>query len=255
MVNDQLVKARITGSEWTDHWRPFLARIVELHRHHPKRLMVALVGAPGSGKSVLAEQLYWLSNKGFIPSCRVAALPMDGFQYSLEYLSAHSVTQADGSRILLRELKGSPETFDAQLLREHLERLRAHEETTYWPGYSRITHDPVPDMYRIHETDNLIIVEGNYLLIDREPFTGIRNYFDLSIFLEAPPISIMANLMERHLTGGKTVDEAKEWVKRIDLPNARLVEISRDHADVVIQRDRQDDFRAIFWRKEVTPDP
>jgi len=61
---------------------------------------------------------------------------------------------------------------------------------------------------------------------------------------------IIANLMDRHIHGGKSVDQAKDWVKRVDLPNARLVESTKSHADVVIERDTDDDIAAITWKGE-----
>ena len=51
-----------------------------------------------------------------------------------------------------------------------------------WPGYSRFTHDVVPDKFRVHASANVVIVEGNYVLVNRGPFAGLPELFDLHGF-------------------------------------------------------------------------
>ena len=68
--------------------------------------------------------------------------------------------------------------------------------------------------------------------------------------MDGPAPKIMANLMERHIAGGKSVEDAKAWVKRIDLPNARIAESSKMQADVVIERDHEENLTAVVWRGE-----
>jgi hypothetical protein len=60
----------------------------------------------------------------------------------------------------------------------------------------------------------------------------------------------MANLMERHIRGGKEIEEAKTWVKRIDLPNARVAEATRPNADVILEKDAFDDVVSVTWKGE-----
>ena len=55
-----------------------------------------------------------------------------------------------------------------------------------WPGYTRITHEPVPGAIKVHESINIVFVEGNYLLVDRGPFVGIPSIFDLRIYVDGP---------------------------------------------------------------------
>ena len=40
--------------------------------------------------------------------------------------------------------------------------------------------------------------------------------------------------MARHVEFGKTPEEARAWVDRVDEANARLVEAARDRADLVV---------------------
>ncbi len=157
---------------------------------------------------------------------------------------------SDGAQIPLSSVKGQPDTIDIVNFRRHLKMLVGRPEHMDWPGYSRFTHDVVPDKFRVHASMNLVLVEGNYVLVNRGPFQGVADIFDLRIYVDGPAPKIMANLMERHIAGGKTVEQAKDWVKRIDLPNARIAESSKSQADVVIERDHEDDLSSVSWRAE-----
>ena len=252
-VNDHTVKTRISATEWVEHWRPFLGKLQDLWlAARPRRFIVGIAGPPGSGKSVLAEQLNWIVSKGFLSKdAHAMSLPMDGFHFPNAYLMSHTRKLPDGTEIPLSAVKGQPDTFDVVALRKALKELAARPEYVEWPGYTRITHEPVPGQIKIHESINIIFVEGNYLLVDRGPFAGIPAVFDLRIYVDGPAPKILSNLMERHIKGGKTVEEAKDWVKRIDLPNARVAESTKVNADVIIERNHEDDLSLVLWREDI----
>ena len=252
MVNDRPLITKISPTEWAEQWRPFFAKLLETQSHHPQRLMVAVVGPPGCGKSVFAEQLNWIIFRGFLgKELRSVALQMDGFHYPNSYLETHHRVLSDGAKIPLSWVKGQPDTFNIEALRNALGQLRACPEHVYWPGYSRITHDAVPNAHKIHSSTNIVIVDGNYLLSPKPPFTGMKSLFDLGIYIEAPTAKILSNLMERHMKGGKTMEEAKSWVKRIDLPNAKIAEQSKSFADVIVQRTSEEDLTGVIWKGEL----
>ena len=248
VVNEQIVRARISSSEWADSWRPFLARFYDLWlAHFPRRYLVAIAGPPGAGKSVFAEQLHFIIDKGVLHrEAHTVALPMDGFHFSNAYLEAHTRRLADGTEIPLSKVKGQPDTIDVLRLQKYIQALLARPEYVPWPGYSRFSHDVVPEKFKVHQSINLVIIEGNYLLVNRGPFQGLPELFNLRVYVDAPAPKIIANLVDRHIHGGKTLDDAKDWVKRVDLPNARLAESSKHQADVVIEPDMKsfvwDDF-------------
>jgi pantothenate kinase len=250
VVNHLPGTMHISSKEWTDSWRPFLGRLVDLHKILEQRIIVGIVGPPGAGKSFLAEQIAWLASRGCIPGVMATALPMDGFHHNREYLEHHHQRLSSGESISLLESKGSPFTYDAESLRQHLQQLREVLPMMTWPGYDRQTHEVVPEEHRIPAAVNMVLVEGNYLFLDRPPFKGIGDFFDLKIYVEAPAPSIMGNLMERHILGGRSMEAAKDWVKRVDLPNARLVESTRSVVDVVVQRDQQDRMSAVIWKNQ-----
>lgn len=254
VVNEQMVRTRITASEWADSWRPLLARLYDLWIvHFPKRYLIAVAGPPGAGKSVFAEQLHFIIDKGILhKDAHTIALPMDGFHFPNSYLETHARKLADGTEIPLLAVKGQPDTIDVVRLRKYLQTLIHRPEYTLWPGYSRFVHDVIPEKFKVHASVNIVIVEGNYLLVNRGPFVGLPEMFNLRIYVDAPAPKIIANLVDRHIQGGKTLEEAKDWVKRIDLPNARVAESSRHHADVIIERDTDDDIASITWKGEAT---
>jgi pantothenate kinase len=250
VVNDQEIKTRILASEWADYWRPFLSRLYELFAAtRPKRFLIGIGGPPGSGKSVLAEQLHWIITNGhFHPAAKSCALPMDGFHYPNHYLQNHTRKLSDGTEIPLSAVKGQPDTIDVKLFRHHLEQLLTRPDSMPWPGYSRFVHDVIPNRHHVERAVNLVIVEGNYVLVNRGPFAGIPKVFDLKIYVEAPGPKVVANLVERHMRGGKTLEQAKDWVRRIDLPNARIAESTKASADVIFSRDTGQDLSGMTWR-------
>ena len=79
---------------------------------------------------------------------------------------------------------------------------------------------------------------------------GMPAMFDLRVYIDAPAAKIIANLVERHIRGGKDLQDAKDWVKRIDLPNARVAEATKGNADVVIERDTDEDLSSVVWKGE-----
>ncbi|HVX85361.1 MAG TPA: hypothetical protein VH253_11315 [Phycisphaerae bacterium] len=251
-VGDHAVQSVFSTAAWTDSWRPLLGKLRDLWQaKQPGRLLVAVAGPPGVGKSVFAEQLNWLVYKQVLHhDAHSMALPMDGFHFPNEYLKTHERKLPDGGAVKLIDVKGQPDTIDVANLRKHLEALRARKDVVDWPGYSRFAHDVLPNKYRIPVITNFVVVEGNYLLVDRGPFAGIPALFDVKIYVDGPAPMIMMKLMERHIKGGKTVEQAKDWVKRIDLPNARIAESTKKSADVVVERDSENELAGIQWREE-----
>jgi putative kinase len=255
-VNDQVVRTRISSSEWTDAWRPFLGKLYdEVMAHMPGRFLVGIAGPPGAGKSVFAEELNFIVEKGFLhKDVASAALGMDGFHFPNSYLQSHVRHLPDGGAVPLSSVKGAADTIDVPRMRRYLDALVSRPELMPWPGYSRYTHDVVPVAQQVPRGVNLVLIEGNYMLVNRGAFAGIPEMFHLRIYIDAPAPKIVANLVERHIQGGRTIEEAKEWVKRIDLPNARVAESSRQNADVVIERDTDNDIACILWKgEEITP--
>ena len=93
----------------------------------------------------------------------------------------------------------------------------------------------MPDAIDVPPDANLVITEGNYLLLDQPPWSAVRPLLDEVWFVDVDDAVRVPRLIARHIEFGKSPDEAHEWVMRSDEANAALVAASRSRADVVVR--------------------
>ena len=191
------------------------------------RVLVGIAGAPGAGKSTLAEELVG-ALAGRFPDTRgpsVSHLPMDGFHLADRQLDA----------LGLRHRKGAPETFDAHGYLATLRRLRSEDPATvYGPAFERELEQPVAAGIAIPASARVVVSEGNYLLVDIDPWPQVRALFDEVWFVDLPDRERLRRLVSRHTRFGKDADAARAWALGPDQANADLVAASRERADLVI---------------------
>ena len=206
-------------------------RVVERLDDRPDQsrgpLLVGIAGAPGAGKTTLAEDLVEALRQRLAPRRGGAAahLPMDGFHLADVQLDA----------LGLRDRKGAPETFDAHGFLATLRRLRSGEPAVvYVPGFERELEQPVAAAIALPPTARVVVSEGNYLLVDREPWPQVRALFDEVWFVDLPDRERLRRLVTRHTRFGKDADQARSWALGPDQANADLVLASRDRADLVV---------------------
>ena len=188
-----------------------------------RRYFVGLAGPPGAGKSTLAFALCTALNS---PDDELAGVaPMDGFHRPGREL-------ADAGEL---ENKGQPNTFDIGRFVAKLRELRsaAMGAEVGWPVYDRGIHDPVPDGV-VFRRQRIVVVEGNYLLLDEPGWRNVRSYLDECWYLDAGTETIEQRLYERHLAGGKAPEIARARIAHNDGPNAALVAGTRARADLVL---------------------
>ena len=53
-------------------------------------------------------------------------------------------------------------------------------------------------------------------------------------FVETDEATRVERLLARHIEFGKTEDEARRWMARVDEPNALRIRATRDRADLVV---------------------
>ena len=184
------------------------------------RSLVGLTGAPGSGKSTLAAEL--AESLSSTP-----VVPMDGFHL------AHSVIEARG----LADRKGCPETFDSWGFVDLLTQVArpADDRVVCAPRFDRSIDEPVAGAIKIKPTDELVIVEGNYLLLDEPPWAQIRPLLHLCAYLELEDATRIRRLIERHVRHGKPRPEAERFVRDSDERNAQLIKSGRSRADFIVR--------------------
>ncbi|QSB04052.1 nucleoside/nucleotide kinase family protein [Natronoglycomyces albus] len=196
-----------------------LARVGKLlAQHDGRRVLLGIAGAPGSGKSRLAKQLRQTL-------ARVATLvPMDGFHLPLARLD----------ELGRRDRQGAPDTFDAPAFVELLRRLRGGAEVIKAPSFRRDVGEPLPDAITVPKEKPLVIVEGNYLLLDDFGFAPVAGLLDESWFVDTPEERRLAQLVGRHVRFGATPEAAKAWSYGPDQRNAELVARTRVRADYLV---------------------
>ncbi|MBC06240.1 nucleoside triphosphate hydrolase [Thalassospira sp.] len=197
-----------------------LAEAIRARNADGGRILVAIVGAPASGKSALSDRLYHHLGGD---KAGAAVVPMDGFHFD------NSILEDRG--LLAR--KGAPETFDIGGLKRTLTALRdTQNEDVYVPLFDRSLEISRGSARAITPRHKIILVEGNYLLLDQAPWTQLHDLFDLSIYLEVPEEILRQRLIERWRGHGFDDAPATHKATSNDLPNAQTVIHGTGIADI-----------------------
>ena len=146
--------------------------------------------------------------------------PLDGFHLPNRALDERG----------LRTVKGAPETFDVEKFVRLLQRVRSAGSTILWPEFDRTLDEPTTDAIAIPPETRLVITEGNYLLLDRPGWREVQRLLDDVWYVDAPRDVLRSRLIERQLAGGRTGEEADRHVDGSDLPNAKLVALTKARA-------------------------
>jgi pantothenate kinase len=182
--------------------------------------MLGLAGAPGAGKSTVAQALC-----AALPG-RAVVVPMDGFH----------LANSELVRLGRAGRKGAPDTFDSAGFAALLGRLRAQrrDELVYAPDFRRELDEAVAGAIAVPGDIELVITEGNYLLLGQGAWADARARLDAVWYIDIDPGLRRERLVARHMRYGRSAEEAQRWVARTDEPNARLVEAGRAGADLLL---------------------
>ena len=194
-----------------------LAGLIRARASGQARFMVGLAGPPGSGKSTLAADVATALGAG------AKVVPMDGFHYDDAVLAARGQSGR----------KGAPETYDIAGFVNLLSRLRTEPEVAI-PVFDRAMELSRAAGDIVGPSDRILLIEGNYLLLNEPPWQGLRQMFDLTVFLDIPEAELVRRLMARWAHYGKSPEAARAWIDGNDLPNIRRTTRLSQAADVVV---------------------
>lgn len=184
-------------------------RIAALPENGARRRLAAIAGPPGSGKSTLAEAVV----SALVAAGEAAVLmPMDGFHLDNRLLEPRG----------LLPRKGAPETFDFGGFAATLARVR-REPSVILPVFDRTREIAIAGAEEIRPETRIVVAEGNYLLLDEDPWRDLARLWDLSVFLDVDEAELEHRLIDRWLGFGFAAEDARAKALGNDIPNGRRV--------------------------------
>lgn len=248
MKDEVTMTLNVTGQTITAHfdleltkrlWIPLLKHWANQQWSMHRPYIVFLAAPPGAGKSTLAAYLSHLALT-LAPPIDLQVLPMDGFHHTNEYLSSHT-TLRDGQPILLSLIKGCPESFDITGLTNHIASLHTDKPLS-WPIYDRKHHQPLDDAITIHS--KILLIEGNYLLLDLPQWSFLSSYADQTIFITTDPSLLQTRLVNRKALS-MHYRKALAFYKASDAYNVTTVLNHSQNADILLQLQADDDYHVV----------
>jgi pantothenate kinase len=192
------------------------------------RVILGITGSPGAGKTTAAKHLVTGINValGSDDHQPVAVyLPMDGFHLANSTLD----------RLGIHDRKGAIDTFDGWGFVALLRRILTEtDHTVYAPSFDRRVDEGIAGEIAVPASARIVIAEGNYLLIERAPWSDIRDLLAEAWFCETPENERLRRLVDRHERHGRSAEAAEAWARTVDGANALLIEPTRDRADFTI---------------------
>ena len=200
----------------------YLVRLREMLKTG-SRIILGLVGPPGAGKSTVGLAL----RDAFRDISQI--VPMDGFH----------LANVELSRLGRAGRKGAPDTFDSAGYVDLLKRLRAQspDEIIYAPEFRREIEEPIAGAIPIFPETQLLITEGNYLLLEDGHWKKVPAFLDEVWYVDVDDALRIERLAARHQQFGRSRDEAIAWVNTTDEPNARLIATGKQRANLVFRWD------------------
>lgn len=196
-----------------------------VERVAPRRAVLGIAGPPGAGKTTLVTRLLTAVTAYPALSGRLAHVPMDGFH----------LTNAELDSLGRRDRKGAPDTFNAIAYAGVLASVRSLPRAVVTaPSFDHVVGEPMADTVVVPVDANLVVTEGNYLLLGEGDWAGVPDLLDEVWWCALDGDVRVERLVTRHVETGRGVDDATEWVLRSDEANARAVDGGADRADVVL---------------------
>ncbi|KAJ9543323.1 hypothetical protein OSB04_023030 [Centaurea solstitialis] len=217
--------------------------------------IVGLAGPPGAGKTTIASEvakrvnMIWPQKSCSFdsqvgPPEIAVVLPMDGFHLYRHQLDSMEDPKEAHAR------RGAPWTFNPDLLLKCLKTLR-DQGSVYAPSFDHGVGDPIEDDIFVNIQHKVVIVEGNYLLLEDGPWKEIASMLDEKWFVDVDIDIAMERVLKRHISTGNCFSFMihvfpfiwpsnlrllkQKQIKYNDRPNAELILKSKKHADLIIK--------------------
>ena len=184
------------------------------------RTLVAIAGAPGSGKTTLASELGRRLVSQKVPA---VVVPMDGFHLD------NAILEERG----LRPRKGAPETFDADGFVHLINRLRENVEVIA-PVFDRTRDISIAGAVAIPAKCPVVIVEGNYLMFDEDPWRSLAPLWDITAWVDTPMSTLRSRLIQRWLSLNYSRAAATRRAESNDIPNAERIVLNALPCDLTL---------------------
>lgn len=170
--------------------------------------VIGVAGSVAVGKSTTSRVLRqilarWPNHPG------VELITTDGFLYPNKVLEERN----------LMDRKGFPESYDRRRLLRFLDEVKSGRSCVEAPVYSHLVYDVEPDQVTVVQQPDILIVEGLNVLqpspADSATSTFVSDYFDFSIYVDAPTEFIRSWYVERFLTLRETAfKDPKSYFQR-----------------------------------------
>ena len=216
LINGLPVEARYSRETIDRILVPLLLELTRMQKEKKGRVLALFAAPPGAGKSTLLAFLEKLAAE-CEDAGKVQILGMDGFHRRNAYLLSHTLVR-DGEEMTMVRVKGAPETFDLEKLTERLEAV-SRGENCGWPVYDRRLHDPVDDAVTVD--GDIVLVEGNYLLLEDPGWNRLRSLADYTVLIRADADMLRKRLTDRKAKGMASYEEAERFVEFSDMRNVR----------------------------------
>ena len=199
-------------------------RVIALLPAHG-RILVGIAGSPGAGKTTLARQVAAKVNALLGSTDSAVHLPLDGYH----------LANATLDRLGRHERKGAIDTFDGWGFVALLRRLIAEtDHTVYAPSFDRNVDEGIAAEIAVLPSARVVMVEGNYLLADTEPWAQINTLLAESWFCETSETERLRRLVDRHERHGRSPAAALAWAESVDGKNAQVIEATRPRATRIV---------------------
>uniref|UniRef100_L2G4T5 Phosphoribulokinase uridine kinase family protein n=2 Tax=Colletotrichum fructicola (strain Nara gc5) TaxID=1213859 RepID=L2G4T5_COLFN len=164
---------------------------------------------------------------------------MDGYHLTRAQLSALPDPSTAHAR------RGAAFTFDGPAFHALVTSLRVplgpeSSAPILAPSFDHAVKDPKPDDIAILPSHRIVVFEGNYVALDKDPWNAAARLMDELWFVDVDFEVARRRLVKRHVQAGiaKDEEEADKRARENDLVNGReIVDFRVDVDEVVVSRE------------------